>query len=142
MLIFILDSRSNLYPGGAAVVVGPGGATVVVTGGGGATVAVVVTGPGAFVVVVTGGGGPPDPEQRSVPSSVTFSTLGKLANAIMKSIFALFPADCGPFHPRFSKEQTFPEICEFEPSQTVKLVTDEENVISIFQDDTVFGKVM
>ena len=95
-----------------------------------------------LVVLVTGGGGPPKVEQRSAPSSVTFSTLGKLANAIMKSIFALFPADCGPFHPRFSKEQTFPEICEFEPSQTVKLVTDEENVISIFQDDTVFGKVM
>ena len=103
--------------------------------------AVVVTGPGAFVVVVTGGSGPPDPEQRSAPSSVTFSTLGKLANANMKSIFALFPADCWAFHPRFSKEQTFPEHCTFEPSQTVKLVTGEEKVISIFQDETVFGKV-
>ena len=95
-----------------------------------------------LVVVVTAGGWPPDLEQRSAPSSITFSTWDKLANTIRKSIFALFPADCGPFHPRFSKEQTFPEICEFEPSQTVKLVTDEENVISIFQDDTVFGKVM
>ena len=134
-MIFILDSRSNLYPGGAAVVVGPGGATVVVTGGGGASVAVVVTGGGAFVVVA------PDPEQRSAPSSVTFLTLGKLANANMKSILALFPADCWAFHPRFSKEQTFPEHCTFEPSQTVKLVTGEENVISIFQDETVFGNI-
>ena len=29
----------------------------------------------------------------------------------------------------------------FEPSQTVKLVTGEENLISIFQDETVFGNV-
>ena len=52
------------------------------------------------------------------------------------------PADCWAFHPRFSKEQTFSEHCSFEPSQTVKLVTGEENIISIFQDETVFGKVM
>ena len=95
-----------------------------------------------LVVVVTDGGGPPDLEQRSAPSSVTFSTLDdKLANTIRKSIFALFPADCWAFHPRFSKEQMFPEHSTFEPSQSVKLVTGEENVISIFQDETVFGKV-
>ena len=94
-----------------------------------------------LVVVVTAGGWPPDLEQRSTPSSVTFSTLDKVVNTIRKSIFALFPADCWAFHPRFSKEQTFPEHCTFEPSQTVKLVTGEENVISIFQDETVFGKV-
>ena len=29
----------------------------------------------------------------------------------------------------------------FEPSQTVILVTGEENLISIFQDETVFGNV-
>ena len=94
-----------------------------------------------LVVVVTAGGGPPDLEQRSAPSRVTFSTLDKLANAIRKSIFALFPADCWAFHPTFSKEQMFPEHSTFEPSQSVKLVTGEEKMISIFQDETVFGKV-
>ena len=82
-----------------------------------------------------------DPEQRSAPSSVTLSTLGKLENNKMKSIFTLFPFDCLAFHPRFSKEQRIPEHCMFEPSQTVILVTGEENLISIFQDETVFGNV-
>ena len=82
-----------------------------------------------------------DPEQRSAPSRVTFSTLGKLENNKVKSIFSLFPSDCWPFHPRFSKEQRISEHCMFEPSQTVKLVTGEENLISIFQDETVFGNV-
>ena len=59
----------------------------------------------------------------------------------MKSIFNFFPSDCWAFHPRFSKEQMIPEHCMFEPSQTVNLVTCEENLISIFQDETVFGNV-
>ena len=105
---------------------------------------VIIGSVGAFVVVVTGEegrSGLSDPEQRLAPSSITFSTLGKLENTNIKLISALFPADCWAFHPRFSKEQTFPEHCTFEPSQTVKLVTGEENVISIFQDETVFGNI-
>ena len=105
-------------------------------------VAVVIWGGGVFVFVVTGGGGGlSDPEQRSASSSVTFSTMGKLENAKMRLISTLFPGDCLAFHSLFSKEQMFSEHCTFETSPDDKLVTGEENVISIFQDETGFGNV-
>ena len=97
---------------------------------------VAIWGGKAFVLVVTGrGGGLPDPEQRSAPSSVTFSTVGKLENANMRLISTLFPGDCLALYSLFSKEQMFSEHCTFETSP------GEENVISIFQDETGFGNV-
>ena len=81
------------------------------------------------------------PEQRSAPSSITFSTAGKLEKANVRLISTLFPFHCLVFHPLFSKEQRFPEQCTFETSPDVKFVTGKENVISIFQDETGFGNV-
>ena len=80
-------------------------------------------------------------EQRSAPFSVTFSTVGKLENANMRLSSILFPGDCLALYFLFSKEQMFSEHCTFETSPDVKLVTGEENVISIFQDVTGFENV-
>ena len=105
-------------------------------------IAVVTWGRGPFVVVITGEGvGLPDAEQSSAPSIVTFSTLGKVENSNVRLTFNLFSADCWALNSLFSKEQMFPEHCTFETSPDVKLVTGEENVISIFQDETGFGNV-
>ena len=84
----------------------------------------------------------PDSEHKLDPSNVTFFTLGKLENPMLKSIWILFPSDCWAFHPLFSNEHMFTEHCVFKPSQTVKEVTGNENSITTFQDDTVSGKVM
>ena len=103
---------------------------------------VVTWGSGAFVVVITGEGvGLPDAEQSSAPSIVTFSTLGKVENSNVRLTFNLFSADCWALNSLFSKEQMFPEHCTFETAPDVKLVTGEENVISIFQNETGFGNV-
>ena len=126
--------KLSTHPGGASVVDGPG-STVVDTGDG---AVVVVTGGGVGAIVLVTGF--PDPEQRLESTSVTLSILGKLENAKLKLILIWFPFDWAEFHVLLSNEQILPEHCMFVPSQTVK-VAGEENSISTFQDDTVFGKV-